>query len=94
MAKAGPLSQALGVKALGPLTPKTQCGGEGREGLAQSHSWKGINSPKVSPCPLPSQTFMVSALSPPKSGHQGALWEGADPRGKQRASQGTPTFSH
>lgn len=30
VAKAGPLSQALGVKALGLLTPETQYGGKGR----------------------------------------------------------------
>lgn len=70
VAESGLLSQALGVKALGPLTPKTQCGNEGREGLTWSHCWKGINSPKVSPCPLPSRAFMVSALSPSVSGHR------------------------
>ena len=86
-----------GVKGLGPVHPKkkNQCGGEGREGLAQSHRWKGINSPKV---PLPAPAWSgLHGLCPesPMSGHWAwALWEGADPRGKQRASQGTPTFSH
>ena len=98
VAKAGPaLSGPVGSKALGPFTPKKkkQCGGEGREGLAQSHRWKGINSPKV---PLPAPAWSgLHGLCPesPMSGHWAwALWEGADPRGKQRASQGTPTFSH
>ena len=80
--------------ACSPQKPSMGARGEEREGLARNHCWKGINSPKVSPAPCLGQAFMVSALSPPWAGIKGVLWEGADPRGKQRASQGTPTFSH
>lgn len=88
-AQAGPFSQALGVKAVGLLTPKTQCGGEGGEGPAGVTAGKELAL--QAPLLLPGSGLMASALSP-RSRPRGHLGRGG-PRGKQRASQGTPTFS-
>lgn len=97
VAKAGLLSQALGVKALDllPEKPRVGVGGEEREGPAQDHCWKGINSPKVSSNPQPRLGLHCSALSPTPHHHHcewasgGALgWGG--PQGKGKGFSGNP----
>lgn len=97
VAKAGPLSQAPGVKALGLLTPRNPsvgARGERREGLTPSHCWKGINSPKVSPCPLPRLGFRgFCSEPPPPRPHEwasgGTLGRGG-PQGKAKGFSGNP----
>lgn len=86
--RAGPRAQALGVKAVGLVTPKTQCGVRGEEGPPGVTAGKEL-APQAPP---PARVGPRGFCSEPQEWASGALGRGG-PRGKQRASQGTPTFS-